>query len=237
MKNKMIKEIEGAMWGVARPEKVAGMKRFLQILPGGYGEGDQVMGVMNPEVRRLVRVYRGVELEVVSELISHPLHELRLLGLLILVEQVKKAKAEARETMVQLYLRQTQWINNWDLVDLSAPGILGVYLKEKPREILWKLAKSGNLWQQRIAIVSTLTLIRAGEFADAVALAEAYLGHPHDLIHKASGWVLREIGKRDRTVLRHFLEQHWNQMPRTMLRYAIEHLPEDERKAWLQKRI
>lgn len=230
----MIKEIETVLRGEACEEKVAGMKRFLRVAKGEYGEGDEVIGVTNPQVRRLVKEYRGVGLEVVEGLMCHRVHEMRLLGLLILVEKVKRAKGGEREEMVRLYLRHTRWINNWDLVDLSAPGILGEYMKDHDRGVLWELSGSGDLWKQRIAMVATLALIREGEFEEALSLAEGYLGHPHDLIHKASGWMLREVGKRDRDVLRGFLRKYRKAMPRTMLRYAIEHFDEEERKEWLR---
>jgi len=174
----------------------------------------------------------------VLELLRSKWHEERLLALLILARRFEKAKRDeaARARIVKLYLANTQWINNWDLVDTSAPQILGAWLLTRDRAVLRRLAKSKSLWEQRIAVVTTLAFIRAGGFTDTLRLCEQFLTHEHDLMHKACGWMLREAGKRNVEVLREFLRPHASQMPRTMLRYAIEKLPEPERRRWMARR-
>ena len=161
--------------------------------------------------------------------------ECRLCALLMLVERFKKSDEKGKKEIYDFYLSQTGRINNWDLVDLSAPGIVGEYLKDKPRKDLYRLADSPLLWDQRIAVVSTYTLIKNGDFIDILALSERLLHHKHDLMQKAVGWMLREMGKRDKDLLVQFLEKHCRTMPRTMLRYAIEKFPEEERKEFMKR--
>lgn len=216
------------------PEKAAGMKRFFRTGPGQYSEGDLFVGIPNPTLRKLVRPYETLSLADLSTLLKNPIHEARLLALLILVRAYSKADPSRQDEIVRLYLDHTAYINNWDLVDLSAPGILGESLLSHPRAILKTLADSNQLWKQRIAVVSTLTLIRHGQFDDTLSLARQFLSHPHDLMHKACGWMLREVGKRNRPLLSDFLRAYRVSMPRTMLRYAIEHYSPEERKEWLQ---
>ena len=221
---------------LGNPDKAAHLSRFFKTGKGQYGEGDLFLGITVPEQRSIALKYRKATPPVLAELISSPYHEIRLTGLLILVDQFTKNKDEAfRQTCVDFYLSQTRNINNWDLVDLSAPGIVGEYLKDKSREDLYRLADSGLLWEQRIAVVSTYTLIKNGDFADILALSERLLYHPHDLMRKAVGWMLREMGKRDKDLLVQFLEKHCKVMPRTMLRYAIEKFPEEERKEFMKR--
>ena len=221
---------------LGNPDKAAHLSRFFKTGKGQYGEGDLFLGITVPEQRSIALKYRKATPPVLAELISSPYHEIRLTGLLILVDQFTKNKDEAfRQTCVDFYLSQTRNINNWDLVDLSAPGIVGEYLKDKSREDLYRLADSGLLWEQRIAVVSTYTLIKNGDFADILALSERLLHHSHDLMRKAVGWMLREMGKRDKDLLVQFLEKHCKVMPRTMLRYAIEKFPEEERKEFMKR--
>jgi 3-methyladenine DNA glycosylase AlkD len=209
------------------------LQRFFKTGPGEYGEGDQFIGVRVPVLRRLVREFRGLALADVRKLLHSPIHEERLLALLILVEDYDRGNESERAAIFQLYLDTTACINNWDLVDGSAPGIVGRHLETRPRKILFELAGSSDLWKRRIAVLATLHFIRRNEFDEILRLAGSLLLDRHDLIHKAAGWMLREAGKRDVTVLRGFLELHAARMPRTMLRYAIEKLPVAERRRWL----
>lgn len=222
----------------ASTERAVGSLRFFKTGPGEYGEGDQFLGLTVPQVRLIVRQTDDLAEKDVLTLLHSAWHEERLLALLILVRRFEKARKDeaVREHIVALYLKQTRWINNWDLVDTSAPLILGEWLLTHEREVLDRLAKSKSLWEQRIAVLATLAFIRAGEFDDTLRLCERFLTHEHDLMHKACGWMLREAGKRDVAVLRAFLDRHAKLMPRTMLRYAIEKLPEAERRGYLMLR-
>lgn len=221
---------------LGNPEKAAHLSRFFKTGKGEYGEGDLFIGVTVPEQRGIAKKYRSAEFPVLRELIASPYHEVRLTALLILVSQFEKNKNEEfRKSCVDFYLSQTRYINNWDLVDLSCYKLLGVWLTDKDRSLLYTLSESANLWDQRISIVTCMHFVRKGDFKDCLALSERLLNHPHDLIHKAVGWLLRETGKKDRQVLTDFLQTRYRQMPRTMLRYAIEHYPEEERKKYLAK--
>lgn len=221
----------------ASAERAAGARRFFKTGPGEYGEGDQFLGLTVPQVRALLSQTDALTEKDVLTLLRSKWHEERLLALLILVRRFDKAKKDeaVRAQIVKLYLANTTWINNWDLVDTSAPLILGVWLLTHERTVLSRLAESNNLWEQRIAVLATLAFIRKGLFGDTLRLCERFLTHKHDLMHKACGWMLREAGKRDVEVLRLFLDEHVTQMPRTMLRYAIEKLPEAERRKYLSK--
>ncbi len=209
------------------------LQRFFKTGPGEYAAGDRFLGVRVPATRRLVREFRALPLADTRKLLRSPIHEERLLALLLLVAAYDRGSAAEQETIYRLYLANTRFINNWDLVDTSAPGIVGRHLATRPRNILFQLAQSPLLWDRRIAVLATFYFIRQGEFSELRQLAERLLTDPHDLIHKAVGWMLREAGKRDETMLRKFLTQHAHQMPRTMLRYAIEKLPPAERQRWL----
>ncbi|MFN0077524.1 MAG: DNA alkylation repair protein [Prosthecobacter sp.] len=219
----------------ASAERAAGARRFFKTGPGEYGEGDLFLGLTVPQVRAMLPQTDALTEKDVLTLLRSAWHEERLLALLILVRRFDKARKDEamRARVVKLYLANTAWINNWDLVDTSAPLILGVWLLTHERAVLSKLAKSKSLWEHRIAVLATLAFIRAGEFEHTLRLCEQFLTHEHDLMHKACGWMLREAGKRDVAVLRAFLDQHAVQMPRTMLRYAIEKLPEAERQHYL----
>jgi 3-methyladenine DNA glycosylase AlkD len=209
------------------------LQHFFKTGPGEYGEGDQFIGVRVPAVRRLVCEFRGLALADTCELLHSPTHEERLLALLILVDAYERGDESERAAIFRLYLDNTAHINNWDLVDGSAPGIVGRHLEARPRKILFKLAGSPDVWKRRIAVLAAFHFIRRNEFAEILRLAEMLLLDRHDLIHKAAGWMLREAGKRDVAILRGFLEQYAARMPRTMLRYSIEKLPATERRRWL----
>ena len=212
------------------------LQRFFKTGPGEYGEGDIFLGIKVPEIRKIVRkYYNEISLEETIKLIQSKIHEIRLTGVLILVAKYKKANKAEKKKIFNLYLKNYKYINNWDLVDLSAPNIVGNYLLDKNREILFTLAKSNNLWKKRISILATFTFIRNNQFDDTLKISKILLQDDHDLIHKAVGWMLREVGKRDQAVEEKFLKKHYKQMPRTMLRYAIEKFPEPLRKSYLAK--
>jgi 3-methyladenine DNA glycosylase AlkD len=190
---------------------------------------------MVPKQRTVARKYAGISLNAVGKLLSSKIHEHRLVALLILVDKYKKADLEGKEEIADFYLSHTRHINNWDFVDISAPSILGEYLIDKDRSVLYRLSRSKNLWERRISILSTLTFIRRCDFGDTLRIAEILLDDGHDLIHKAVGWMLREVGKRDLQVEENFLRRHYRRMPRTMLRYAIERFEEEKRRFYLAK--
>lgn len=205
--------------------------------PGEYSEGDKFQGIRVPDLRALVKKAVDVSLRESLSLLRSEWHEERLMALLLMEHRFERALRDAdRDEIVRAYLANTRWVNNWDLVDASAPSILGAWLLTQKRSVLGDLVRSENLWERRIAIVSTLTLIRSGEFRDTLHLTERLLGDPEDLMHKACGWMLREVGKKDQEVLTNFLAQHAPAMPRTMLRYAIERFPQPERRRWLAAR-
>lgn len=219
---------------IQNPEKAKILSGFFKTGKGQYGEGDIFIGITVPQNRDIAKKYYSSSLNEIKTLLHHPVHEIRLSALLALVRKFDRTKDEAsQKEIIEFYLNNTQYINNWDLVDLSCYFILGKYLMNREHDILYALSDSTNLWEQRIAIVTTLAFIRAGKFDTALALSLKYLTHTHDLIHKATGWVLREIGKKDIDVLRHFLNTHAQHMPRTTLRYAIEKLHPTERQHYL----
>lgn len=222
----MLAELKRRLRALANPERAAHSLRFFKTAPGQYGHGDKFLGLTVPMMRRVMREFRELPLDDADALLASPWHEDRLVALMILVEQYRRAPSAA---IYRLYLARTERINNWDLVDVSAANIVGAHLAERSRKPLYRLAKSKSLWERRIAIVATLHFIRRNEFDDTFAIARLLLGDRHDLIHKACGWMLREAGKRDERALRAFLEENAAQMPRTMLRYAIERLPDRSR--------
>ncbi|MBD3204940.1 DNA alkylation repair protein [Candidatus Bathyarchaeota archaeon] len=211
------------------------LQGFFKTGRGEYGEGDKFLGVRVPDQRKLAKRYQDIPRVQVVELLSSPIHEHRLTAIFILTYQFNKGDQEARRKIVETYLDNLDYINNWDLVDSSAPKILGEYLVEKPRDSLYELAGSCNLWERRISIIATFAFIKRQELDDSIALAKILLDDEHDLIHKAVGWVLREVGKSDQQVLEDFLEENIGKMPRTMLRYAIEKLPEEKRQYYMSK--
>jgi 3-methyladenine DNA glycosylase AlkD len=219
---------------LASPEAAALATRFFKTGPGQYGEGDTFIGINVPTLRTVSRSFRALPLDELRTLLHSPVHEERHLALMILVLQVAKCDARHREQAYDLYLGNTRFVNNWDLVDCSAPQVVGGYLMTRPREPLSVLARSESLWERRIAVVSTQHFIRHGELGETLAICRLLLGDREDLIHKAAGWMLREVGKRDQSALEGFLDRNRATMPRTMLRYAIERLPPDQRRAYLQ---
>lgn len=227
-------EILARLQQLGDPEHARFVAGYFRTGPGEYGEGDQFLGIRIPVLRALVREYRGVPLDEAAQLLRSPWHEARLFGLLLLVDAYTRGKAEAREAIYRLYLENLAYINNWDLVDLSAPNIVGAHLEAGDRALLDRLARSESLWERRIAILATQHFIRRGDFDTTLRIAEMLVDDRHDLIHKAVGWMLREIGNRDRAAEEAFLRRHHRTMPRTMLRYAIEKFPPDLRQAYMR---
>ncbi len=217
-------------------KRALALQRYFKTGTGEYGEGDIFIGLTVPQSREIAKKFRELRMEDVKELLHSKVHEERLVALFILVDKYGKNKA-SRNEIYNFYLANTRGINNWDLVDASASQIAGDFLLDKDRKILYKLATSENLWERRIAIISTYAFIREGQTEDTFRIAEILLQDNHDLIHKAVGWMLREAGKRDNIGLEKFLEKNCKAMPRTMLRYAIERLPEGERKKYLSGSI
>ena len=229
------KTILGDLRAVSSEEKRSVLARFFKSGPGEYGEGDQFLGVMVPQIRAVAKSHAGASAVTEDALLSSTWHEARECGLFLMCNRFTRADEAERAAIHARYLAAAAAgrVNNWDLVDLSAPTLVGQFLADKPRALLYDLAGRPSLWENRIAIVSTLHLVRRGDLDDAFRLAEKLLHHPHDLMHKAVGWVLRECGKRDANRLRAFLREHAASMPRTALRYAIERFDADERKRWL----
>ena len=227
------------MLAKADPAQVAGLSRFFKTGPGQYGEGDKFLGIKVPVTRAVVKeCWRETDFPQLEECMASGYHEVRLAALLVLVEKFRHGRKDPdlRRRCVDFYLSHTEGINNWDLVDLSCYPLLGEWLLDKDRSLLYDLARDGkSLWEQRIGIVSTMTFIRNGQLDDTFAIADILLHHPNDLIHKAVGWLLREAGKRDGAALRAYLEPRHRTMPRTMLRYAIEKFPDGERRFYLQR--
>jgi len=216
------------------PVRAAHSLRFFKTGKGQYGEGDKFIGCTVPQTRSVAAKYSKLPLEEVANLLKDEIHECRLCALVILTNKYSKANELDRFEILNFYISHTNYINNWDLVDISAHKIVGEWFKNREdRSLIYQLADSDLLWDQRIAIVSTFTLIRNNDFNDILSLSEKFLSHKHDLIHKACGWMLREVGKRDEVVLTYFLEQFAHQMPRTMLRYSIEKFDEELRKHYL----
>lgn len=231
--NELIAELKSH----ADPERAKGAARYFKTGKGEYGEGDKFLGLTVPLQRTIARQYDALSLIDIQKLLLSPLHELRLTGLFVLNERYSKAGNSEKKEIVKFYLGNTKNINNWDLVDSSASYILGDYLLDKPKKILLRLAKSKSVWERRIAVISSAAFIKNNDFDTTLSLSKILLNDKHDLIHKAVGWMLREIGNRNMNVLEKFLDQYCAQMPRTMLRYAIEKLPEGKRKRYLKKKL
>ncbi|MCD4762199.1 DNA alkylation repair protein [bacterium] len=219
----------------ANPIQAAILQGFFKTGKGEYGEGDIFLGIKVPIQRKILKSYLSLSFKDLKYLLNSKIHEYRLGAVLILVERYKKGEEKERKSIYKFYLENAERINNWDLVDLSAPHIVGNYLLTSDRKVLYKLAQSKNLWKRRIAILATFTFIRNFEYVDTLLLAEKLLLDKHDLIHKAVGWMLREMGKRDLKVLEGFLNKYHKTMPRVMLRYAVERLEEKKRKFYMQK--
>ena len=231
--NQTASNVKKALELIASKEKAAFFPYFFKTGKGQYGEGDVFIGVTVPHQRKIAKQFSALPLSESQKLLASKIHEHRLTALTILVSQYKKGDAKVQETIFRFYLKNISRVNNWDLVDCSCRDIVGDHLQKGDRKLLYRLAKSKNLWERRIAIVSTWAYIRRGELKDTFAIAEVLLNDTHDLIHKAVGWMLREAGKRDEKALHAFLSTHVKAMPRTALRYAIERFPESVRKAYL----
>jgi 3-methyladenine DNA glycosylase AlkD len=228
-------KVQDRLRSFANARDAAFLPGFFKTGPGQYGEGDVFIGVRVPAVRKVAAEFKSLPLPEVVRLLHSKIHEERLTALVILVLQTAKGDAAIRKRVCNLYLANTKHINNWDLVDLSAPQLVGVHLNDKSRRPLDRLAKSAWLWDRRISILATFHFIRQGDFDDTIRIAEMLLTDREDLIHKAVGWMLREVGKRDQDALEAFLQMHSQSMPRTMLRYAIETFPPKKRLAYLAK--
>jgi 3-methyladenine DNA glycosylase AlkD len=230
----MLSEIQKELYFLSDPIRAKHSQRFFKTGPGEYGEGDVFLGLTMPEVRVIAKKYfKEVDFSSVQKLVESKYHEFRMCALVMLV--YKYEKDMGRKEIYEFFLRNTKYINNWDLVDVTVPRTVGFYLVDNNRSILYKLVKSSDLWERRIAVLATFAFIRLGDFKDSLKISEILLNDKHDLIHKAVGWMLREIGKRDESVLTEFLDQHVTKMPRTMLRYSIERLEEGKRKGYLKK--
>ena len=221
------------LYALADPADAIHLQRFFKTAPGEYGAGDRFLGLRVPALRRLVREYNQLGTEHALEMLASSWHEERLLALLLLVDAYRRGDSSRRDRIHRAYLAHTRYINNWDLVDASAEHIVGPHLGAQEMELLERLAQSSDIWERRIAIVSTFHFIKREEFGPTLRIARLLLEDPHDLIHKAVGWMLREVGKRDRRAEDAFLRKHYRKMPRTMLRYAIERHPEKVRKQYL----
>jgi len=226
-------DIKKELKDLADTEQAKILSRFFKTGKGDYGEGDKFLGIKVPTSRKVARRYKDMPLDEVERLLQSDYHEHRLTALFILIHQYDGG--DDRKDIVDLYLRNLKYVNNWDLVDLSAPKILGDYLVDNDRKILYKLAKSKDLWERRVAILSTFTFIRNHDFADALKISEMLLNDNHDLIHKATGWMLREIGNRDQEEEEGFLKKYHKTMPRTMLRYSIEKFDAKKRAFYMKK--
>ncbi len=222
---------------IADPQIAAHSSRFFKSGPGEYGEGDRFLGIRVPEIRKQVKVFKSVSLDTCIELLHNPFHEIRLFAVLMLVSHYQRGDSKQQATIYSLYLSNSRWVNNWDLVDSSAHKIVGVHLQQTDRKPLYQLAKSELLWDRRIAVIACYYFIKHDDYVDIINLAQLLLDDDHDLIHKAVGWMLREVGKRHFDVENDFLTQYYRQMPRTMLRYAIEKFPLPLRQAYLKSEI
>jgi len=219
----------------ANPKDALFLQRFFRTGPGEYGEGDHFLGIRVPATRSLAREFKDLPLPEIEKLLHDKWHEARLLALVLLIGHYESGNDAEREDIYRRYLANTDRVNNWDLVDLSAPNIVGAHLVTRSRAPLDRLAKSKSLWERRIAIVSTYWLIRLRQFDDTLRISAALLGDKHDLIHKAVGWMLREVGKRDEKTLERFLDEHAKTMPRTALRYSIERMTPERRKHYMAR--
>ncbi|MDP2736546.1 MAG: DNA alkylation repair protein [bacterium] len=230
------KQLKSELGKLANKKQAVILAGFFKTGPGQYGEGDIFLGLKSAQIKQIGQKFFNINFADVQKLLNSKIHEERMAALRILVLKYNKAKDDKiKKQIINFYLRNTKNVNNWDLVDMSCQNILGNYLLDKSRYVLYKLAKSKNLWEKRISIISTLAFIREKQFSDTLKIAEILLNDKHDLIHKAVGWMLREAGKRDQSVLRRFLDKHYKIMPRTMLRYAIEKLDEKKRMFYLSK--
>lgn len=232
-----VQDVQAEMQRLADPAIAAHSQRFFKTGPGQYGEGDRFLGIRVPVVRGLAKKSRDLPLDQVTVLLHSQWHEERLLAVILLTLQFQRGDTVRKREVFDLYLASTGWVNNWDLVDASAHHIVGGWLQDRPRDLLYRLARSTSLWERRIAMMATYHFIRNDDFADTLAIAELLLEDKQDLIHKMCGWMLREVGKRDQVVAEEFLQVHYRTMPRTMLRYAIERFDEGLRQQYLKGEV
>jgi len=230
-------EIRKSLRAYASREKAKILQGFFKTGPSQYGDGDQFLGVVVPNIRATAKQYQDAPAGEALKLLASAYHEERLLALLIFVRQFSQGDIPQKKKIYRLYLKNTRFINNWDLVDLTAPNIVGAWLSDKSRKQLYQFARSRDLWKRRIAILSTFTFLRNNDFEDTLAISKILLNDEHDLIHKAVGWMRRETGKRSLATEEAFLKRHYHRMPRTMLRYAIERFPEGKRKGYLNGKV
>jgi len=232
-----VKTIHNDLLQLANEQIAEHSQRFFKTGKGEYGEGDIFLGIRVPVLRKLVKKYRGISIAEVRRLLHSKFHEERLLAVLMLVQLFKSGDESEQKLIYDLYLENTGFINNWDIVDISASNIVGAHLYEKDKAPLYDLVQSKNMWERRISIIATFYLIRQNEFDDTLKIAEILLNDEEDLIQKAVGWMLREVGKREIESEEEFLQEHYKKMPRTMLRYAIEKFPETSRKMYLRGEV
>jgi 3-methyladenine DNA glycosylase AlkD len=230
-------ELRADFRGLGNPDDVENLSRFFKCGTGEYGEGDRFLGIRVPVTRKAVKRYRGVAQKTILSLLRSPYHEERLLAVLLLVDNYERGDAAIRQAIFETYLANREGLNNWDIIDSSAYKIVGPWLADKPRDVLYELAAAKSLWDRRIAMLSCYHFIKHKDFEDALRIAALLRDDSEDLIHKAVGWMLREIGNRDRSREEQFLKKYYAKMPRTMLRYAIEKFSKDERRAYLDGRI
>ena len=235
--NLKARDVQKRLKKLANPEHAAISQRFFKTGPGEYGEGDVFIGIRVPVLRKLTGEFKNLPVHEAEILLQSPIHEERLLAILLFVHIFKKGDDDIKKAIYHLYLKSTGFINNWDLVDTSAEHIVGAYLTDKNKRPLYRLAKSRHLWERRIAIMATFHFVKHHEFSETLKISNLLLCDRHDLIHKATGWMLREIGKRDLRTEETFLKAHYKKMPRTMLRYAIEKFPENQRQRYLKGNI
>ena len=233
----MLQHVNKEIEKYSNKEKAKLLQGFFKTGKGEYGEGAVFLGITVPKQRQIAERFKDIGLNEIQELLNSQIHEKRLIALLILVERFKKSDEKGKKEIFEFYLNNTKRINNWDLVDLSAPNIVGAFLLDKNRDTLHKLAISENLWEKRISIISTFAFIRNNEVEDTLNISKSLLGDKHDLIHKAVGWALREVGKKNQEALEDFLRKHYKIMPRTMLRYSIEKFPEEKRQKYIKGKI
>jgi 3-methyladenine DNA glycosylase AlkD len=233
----MLSTVQRELESLADPRHAAILQRFFKTGPGEYGAGDRFRGIRVPVLRKTSKKYRYLSLGEIERLLLSAFHEDRLLALLILIHRYYQGDPALREEIHRFYWKHRRLVNNWDLVDASGPHLLGHYLRDRSKEPLTELAASGNLWERRMAIIATFDFIKQGDYGETLRVAHLLLGDPEDLIHKAVGWMLREVGKREAAVAEAFLQAHYRRMPRTMLRYAIERFPEARRQAYLKGEV